>query len=145
MQLRRPLLAAITGTVLAFSPAAAAAPRAPTLKAPSEATIGSRLSVTAGDLRPGRYSLTLALNLSERDTSCVAQIGGTAKPTGSGRSITLAGKVPKTLSCYADPNKPLGTSPLTPGSYHLIVGETIAPAGWSATASFVRAALKVTR
>jgi hypothetical protein len=116
----------------------------PTVTAPAAASIGSRISIVASGLRPAKYAMTLSLNVSERNTACVAQISGDARPSGPKMQIKLAGKIPKRLSCYSEPNEFLGNDRLSPGTYHLIVGAPIAPAGWSSTASFVRVVVKIT-
>ncbi len=135
-----PLIGVLAVAGLAV-PAWAAAGR---LVAPRSAKVGAAVTVHASGLINGRYALTLVSDSHPtRGASCVARLSK-SKAT-SGGAVTLSGTIPRKLACYQGLATSLGAVPTAAGSYHLVVAEPTAPAGFDARGSFVRSALHVTR
>ena len=124
--------------------AAAAWAAGPRVLAPGSAKVGAAITVHASGLVRGSYALTLVSDSHPaRGVSCVARLSR-SRPAPHG-SVTLSGTVPRQLTCYQGLATSLGAVPTATGRYHLVVAEPTAPAGFDARASFVRAALHLTR
>lgn len=114
----------------------------PQIKAPSSAPIGGNVIVHASGLKHGTYALVLIADHAPIDgTSCVARLSHLAS-TSSGR-LVLRGMIPRKLKCYQGLSTLIAAVATPTGPYHLAVCDPIAPAGFSAAFSFVRAPLLV--
>jgi hypothetical protein len=141
---RASLAARLTAVLATVAPAASAWAATASMTAPSSARIGAAVTVHASGLIKGRYALTLVADFHPaRGASCVARI---APPLATRRgAVTLSGPIPRRLVCYQGLATALGPVPTTEGSYHLVVAEPVAPAGFTARGSFLRSALHLTR
>jgi hypothetical protein len=138
--LRRPLGLAVAALLLAPGPALAAA----RMTAPSRVGIGSRVTITAVGLRPGRYTLELvveALPGGASPTFCLARVGSAKRAVGG--KVAISGKLPKRLGCYTGEGALEGYATVHPGSYTLSLGVLLPPAGFSETGSFVKHSIRL--
>ncbi|HSZ69706.1 MAG TPA: hypothetical protein VK756_05025 [Solirubrobacteraceae bacterium] len=120
---------------LALSPALAWAKAA--MQAPTTATLGSRVTVSASGLKPGHYTLELgfeALPGGAGPTNCVATVGSATAHAGR---VTISGKLPTRLACYMGVGAVEGYQKAKPGTYDLTLGVSFHPNGFSETASFI--------
>ena len=135
-----PLIVGLAVGVLA-APAWAAVGR---LVGPKSAKVGAAVTVHASGLIRGSYALTLVADSHPaRGASFVARLSK-SQATRQG-AVTLSGTIPRKLVCYQGLATLLGAVPTAVGSYHLVVAEPTAPAGFDARGSFVRSAVHVTR
>jgi len=142
---RRPVASAVAAVgALALLPAVALA--AASMHAPSTAAIGSRITVRAGRLDAGRYTLVLAIETRVVDdtvTSCFARVGS-SRISVAGR-VTITGKLPTRLACYQGGRGPnLGHFNVRPGRYVLSLGVFMPPAGFAYNKSFVKRPIRLT-
>ena len=124
---------AVVGLFLTPAPALAAV----SMSAPATAKVGSRVTVRATGLKPGRYTLELAFEAlpgGASPTNCVGKVGS-ATPVG-GR-VRISGALPTRLGCYQGVGAVEGYVTAKPGRYHLTLGVSFAPNGFSDTASFI--------
>jgi hypothetical protein len=118
------------------------------MSAPATAKLGSRVTVRAAGLKPGRYTLELAIEAlpgvpgGAPPTNCVGKVG-TAKAVG-GR-VTISGALPTRLACYQGAGAVEGYQTAKPGSYHLTLGVSFAPNAFSDTASYITHKIRLVR
>jgi hypothetical protein len=135
----RRLIALTVVALFALSGAALAA----ALGGPKKASVGDSVTGVGTKLKAGRYVLRLAADDTPQRTACVARIGKRTK-TVKGR-VSIAGAVPKRLTCWENDSVKLGTVKVKAGRYHLVLGVPDGPSGFSARKSFARHALKIVR
>lgn len=130
---------------LLIATAAACVPLASTAAAkPTAARVGDTVTVSAHDLKPGRYSLTLvADDRPTKRSACVARLTGRRRATAG--SVRLRAEIPRRLTCWENNKVKLGTVKVTPGAYHLVVGVPDGPSGFDVDHSLFRRALRVKR
>lgn len=131
--MRRVVSAAAVSLLLLPATALAAA----SLSAPSTAALGSRVTIRAAGLKPGRYTLELAVEVlpgGSSPTSCVGKVGSA---TAVGGRLTISGALPRRLACYQGVGAVGGYETVKPGTYHLTLGVPFAPNGFSNSASFI--------
>jgi hypothetical protein len=128
--------------LLLLIPASAFA--AASMASPATARIGSRVTVRAAGLKPGRYTLELVFEAfpgGASPTNCVAKVGSA---TSVGGRVTITGTVPSRLACYQGVGAVEGHVAARPGNdYHLTLGVSFAPNGFSGRASFVTRKVRV--
>jgi hypothetical protein len=130
--------------VLALGLAAPSALAAATMSAPADAKVGSRITVNASGLKPGHYTLELAVEVlsgGASPTNCVGRVG---TATAVGGHLRIAGKLPGRLGCYQGVGAAGGYETTTPGNYHLSLGVSFAPNGFSGSGSFVMRKIHLT-
>ncbi|HTX08303.1 MAG TPA: hypothetical protein VME22_06805 [Solirubrobacteraceae bacterium] len=113
-----------------------------TMTAPSHARVGARITVRADGLKPGRYTLLLAVQLSssgESPTDCSARVGAASAPAGS---LTISGKLPRRLACRMGEGPLEGYVSVRSGKYVLSLGILLPPAGFRG-GSFVKRTIKL--
>jgi hypothetical protein len=91
----------------------------PHVRTPATAASGTKIHVTANDLRLGDY--TLALYGRDRPTSrfCQARIAGVNYPLSA---IDFTARLPVRLPCFSlATGAPAGSAPVRPGLYALII------------------------
>lgn len=124
-----------------LTPRAATAAR---MSAPSRARIGSRITVRASGLKPGRYTLLLARQLLIRGSSptiCSASVGSAQARAGA---LTISAKLPRRLSCRTGQGPVEGHTSVRPGSYVLSLGILLPPAGFRG-GSFLKRTIRLVR
>jgi hypothetical protein len=109
-----------------------------TIHAPTSARVGAHIVVSATGIKPGHY--TVLIERVAEPTSCLAAIGSANSLRGK---LTVSGPVPARLSCHLGQNTSFGTVHVTSGSYLLVVGELIPPAGFNQNASFAKTRIKL--
>jgi hypothetical protein len=90
----------VSAVALLLLPATALA--AARMTAPSHAAVGSRITVSANGLKPGRYTLELVVEVlpgGASPTFCLARVGVAAKQAQGGK-VTISGKLPARLGCH---------------------------------------------
>jgi hypothetical protein len=115
------------------------------MSAPTTAKLGSRVTIRATGLTPGRYTLELAIEAlrgGASPTNCVGKVGS-ARSVG-GR-VKISGALPTRLSCYQGVGPVEGYQIAKPGRYHLTLGISFAPNGFSNTASFITHEIRLVR
>jgi hypothetical protein len=130
--------------VIALGLTAPSALAAATMSAPTAAKVGSRITVSASGLKPGHYTLELAVEVlpgGALPTSCVGRIG---TATAVGGHLRIAGKLPNRLACYQGVGAAGGYETTVPGNYHLSLGVSFAPNGFSGSGSFVMRKIHLT-
>ena len=130
--------------VIALGLTAPSALAAATMSAPTAAKVGSRITVSASGLKPGHYTLELAVEVlsgGASPTSCVGRIG---TATAVGGHLRIAGKLPGRLACYQGVGAAGGYETTVPGNYHLSLGVSFAPNGFSGSGSFVMRKIHLT-
>jgi hypothetical protein len=144
LRLDRSCAVVVAAGALALTPASALA--AATLKAPTTARVGSRITVTARGLRPGRYSLFLELTVlappGVSATGCLAKIGAGTRAV-DGR-VTISGPLPKRLGCHQAEGPTEGYVTTKAGRYALDLGGFLPPAGFGGNETFIRRAIRLT-
>lgn len=121
--------------LLALIPAVALA-RA-SMSAPSTAAVGSRVTIRASGLKPGHYTLALAIEVlpgGAAPTNCVGNVGSATAHNGR---VTISGALPTRLGCYMGVGAVEGHKTAGPGSYDLTLGVEFHPNGFSLKGSFV--------
>jgi hypothetical protein len=124
------------------APSALAA--ATTMSAPAAAKVGSAITVSATGLKPGHYTLELAVEIlpgGASPTNCVGRVGTATAVAGH---LRIAGKLPRHLACYQGVGAAGGYKTTTPGNYHLSLGVSFAPNGFSESGSFVMRKIHLT-
>jgi hypothetical protein len=117
---------------------------AATMTAPSRAPVGSRITVHAGKLKPGRYTLLLAVQLPTHGaspTSCSAPVGSARAHAGM---VTISGKLPRRLACRMGEGPVEGDVSVRPGKYVLSLGILLPPAGFRG-GSFVKRTIQLVK
>ena len=113
--------------------------------APATVPVGSRITVRANGLEPGRYTLQLvqivAAPTTTAATGCSGRIGS-ATATASGR-VTITGALPTRLACRTGAGPVEGQIMAAPGHDLLELG-VIVPPGIFGQGSFVRQPILVT-
>jgi hypothetical protein len=130
--------------VLALGLAAPSALAAAWMSAPAAAKVGSHITVSASGLKPGHYTLELAVEVlpgGASPTNCVGRVG---TATAVGGHLRIAGKLPGHLACYQGVGAAGGYKATTPGNYHLSLGVSFAPNGFSESGSFVMRKIHLT-
>jgi hypothetical protein len=130
--------------VLAAFPATAFASTVATMTAPSRAAIGARIMVHAAGLKPGRYTLLLAVQLptqGETTTDCSARVGSAQARAGK---VTISGKLPTRLACRIGEGPLEGHISVHAGKYVLSLGILLPPAGFRESGSFVKRTVHLT-
>ncbi len=130
--------------VLALGLAAPSALAAARMSVPAVAKLGSRITVSASGLKPGHYTLELAVEVlpgGASPTSCVGRVG---TATAVGGHLRITGKLPGRLACYQGVGAAGGYKTTKPGNYHLTLGVSFAPNGFSGSGSFVMRKILVT-
>jgi hypothetical protein len=139
---RRVVLLAVLGLALVPATALAAA----TMTTPRTAKLGSRITVTASGLKPGSYSLWLALEVlpgGAAPTICSGKIGATVRPVDG--KVRITGTLPSLLGCYMGVGQ-VGRRRTTPGdNYHLTLGDSFHQNGFDENKSFVTHIVRLTR
>jgi hypothetical protein len=119
---------------------------AATLTAPSTARVGGRVTVSARDLKPGRYRLFLEFTAlapaGVSATGCLAEVGSAA--TAVGGRVTISGVLPKRLGCHQAEGPTEGHVTTTAGRYALDFGGFLPPAGFKTSQTFIRRAIRLT-
>jgi hypothetical protein len=121
--------------LLLLIPASALA--AASMASPAMARLHSRVTVRAAGLKPGRYTLVLAIEVlpgGASPTNCVGKVGSETSVRGR---VTITGTLPSRLACYQGVGAVEGHDFVRPGNYHLSLGVSFAPNGFSGRASFV--------
>jgi hypothetical protein len=130
--------------ILALGLGAPSALAAATISAPAAAKAGTRITVSASGLKPGHYTLELAVEIlpgGASPTNCVGKIG---TATAVGGRVRITGKLPGRLACYQGVGEAGGHEATKPGNYHLTLGVSFAPNGFSGSGSFVMRKIRVT-
>jgi hypothetical protein len=131
----------VAAAVAGSTPAALAA--AVLLRAPRSARRAEVVTVAASHLITGAYALTLVSDSHPANgVSCVARLSSTRSTIGG--AVKLRGTVPARLTCYQGSAISLGRIATATGAYHLVVAEPTGPAGFDASGSFARSALRIT-
>ena len=115
---------------------------AATMTAPSRARIGARITVRATGLKPGRYTLLLAVQLPTGGvdtTSCSAPVGSARARAGK---VTISGTLPRQLACRIGEGPLEGHDSVRPGKYVLSLGILLPPAGFRG-GSFVKRTIQL--
>ena len=131
--MKRVVGVAVAGLFLLPTTAVAAA----SMSAPATASLGSRVTVRAVGLKPGRYTLELAVEVlpgGNSPTNCVGTVGSA---TAVGGRLSISGALPRRLACYQGVGAVGGHVTARPGTYHLTLGVRFAPNGFSNTGSFI--------
>jgi hypothetical protein len=141
---RRSAAAAVAVGAIGLTPSAALS--ASTLKAPSTARVGGRITVSASGLKPGRYRLFLEFTAlapaGVSATGCLAAVGASAiAVTGH---VTISGVLPKRLACHQAEGPTEGYVTTRAGHYALDFGGFLPPAGFKSSQSFIRRAIRLT-
>jgi hypothetical protein len=116
----------------------------PTLTAPSRARVGARITAHAAGLKPGRYTLLLAVELGgggSSPTTCSARVGS---EQARGGAVTIRGKLPSRLACRIGEGPVEGYASVRPGRYVLSLGILLPPAGFSG-GSFVKRTIRLVK
>jgi hypothetical protein len=119
--------------------------RRPSLSAPLTAAIGSRITVRASRLEPGRYTLVLAIVtqvVNDMVTSCFARVGSSQAAV-AGR-VTITGTLPGRLVCYQGTLVKSGYFKVRPDRYVLSLGIFTPPAAFAYNKSFVKRGIRLT-
>jgi hypothetical protein len=130
--------------VLALALTAPSALAAARMSAPAAAKIGSHITVSASGLKPGHYTLELAVEVlpgGASPTNCVGRVG---TATAIGGHLRITGKLPGRLACYQGVGAAGGHKTTTPGNYRLSLGVSFAPNGFSESGSFVMRKIHLT-
>ena len=100
--------------------AIALARQGPKVQTPASAAPGTKIHVTAKDLRLGDYSLALyGRDRTSSSRFCQARIAGVDYPLSA---IDFTATLPLRLPCFSSVNAaPAGSAPVTPGVYALII------------------------
>jgi hypothetical protein len=115
----------------------AAASAATSMRAPGTAKVGARVRVRAAGLKPGRYTLVLAIEVlpgGAAPTNCVGKVGSARAVDGR---VTISGLLPTRLACYQGIGAVEGHQTAKPGRYQLTLGVSLAPNAFSLRASFI--------
>lgn len=107
------------------------------MNSPATAKVGSRVTVRAVGLKPGHYTLELAIEVlpgGASPTNCVGRVGSATAVHGR---LKITGALPTHLACYQGVGSAGGGEAMSPGKYHLTLGVSFAPNGFSNTASFI--------
>ena len=144
---RAPIAIAVATIVLGPAPSVAGGTTAPaSLTAPAAARLGSRVTVHAIDVDPGRYRLfleyTLLAPVGVTPTGCLAPIGGAVTAV-RGR-VTISGRLPRRLACHQAEGPVLGHLTVHAGRYALDFGGFLAPAGFTVGQTFIKRAIRLT-
>jgi hypothetical protein len=132
----------LSAVALLLLPATALA--AARMTAPSHAAVGSRITVSANGLKPGRYTLELVVEVlpgGASPTFCLARVGAAKRAQGG--KVTISGKLPARLGCHMGEGILEGFVPARPGKYTLSLGVLLPPAGFSETGSFVKHSIRL--
>jgi hypothetical protein len=107
------------GVLLVLGAVAVAKVR-PVMTAPKAGTLGGIVHVTAQNLKPGRYSLTLfARKAPNNNDFCQIRLATARRP---GTSVSFSARIPKRIPCYSGfPGSSRGSIKTTPAKYDLIV------------------------
>jgi hypothetical protein len=134
------LLVAI-GVLLVLAAVAVAKPK-PAMTAPRTGTGGGIVHVTAQNLKPGRYSLTLfAHKAPTRNDFCQIRLAIAPR---LGTSVAFSARIPKRIPCYSGfPGSSRGSIKTTPGKYDLIVAVRQGTSFFGSY-SYVRRTIKIT-
>lgn len=114
------------------------------MRAPRTAAIGSRITIRASGLKPGRYTLELgfeALPGGAAPTNCVGRVGAATAHAGR---VTISGRLPTRLACYMGVGAVEGYVTAKPRLYDLTLGVSFHPNGFSNSASFIIRKLRLT-
>lgn len=156
MRYLRPLIAVVVlvgfpAAALASTPATQSQKRAlmkaaaaSTMSAPSRAPVGARITVHAKRLKPGRYTLLLAVALQTGGASpisCSARVGSALARAGT---VTISGKLPSRLTCRMGEGSVEGHVSVHPGKYVLSLGILLPPAGFRG-GSFVKRTIQLVK
>jgi hypothetical protein len=139
--MKRVVITALVSLLVIPAVACAAA----SIRAPSKAKIGSRVTATATGLKAGRYTLELAVEAlpgGASPTNCVGKVGSARAVSGR---LTISGKLPTRLACYQGVGTVGGYETAKPGRYDLTLGVSFAPNGFSNTASFIIHKIRLVR
>jgi hypothetical protein len=121
--------------------AIALARRGPNVHSPATARRGTKIHVTAGDLRLGDYALTLyGRDPSGASRLCQARIAGAHFPLSA---IDFTARLPLRLPCYSDAGTPAGFTAVTPGRYALIISVPQGT-GFNPRLSYISRPLRIT-
>jgi hypothetical protein len=93
----------------------------------TQATVGGTVTVSAGLVDPGPYTLSVADLHPSTATICAAKLAGPKRAVRG--SIKLTGKVPTSLGCYSSDGSLLTRVKLTPGTYTLFLCQSDGPTG----------------
>jgi hypothetical protein len=123
---------------------AAIAASATTMRAPAKAKLGAQIKITAAGLKPGHYTLELAIEAfpgGASPTNCVGKVGAATAHAGR---LTITGNLPTRLACYQGVGAVEGYETAKPGTYDLTLGVRFHPNGFSPNASFIIRKIRLT-
>jgi len=118
---------------------------ATSMSAPATAKLGSVVKIRAAGLKPGRYSLVLAIEVlpgGAGPTNCVGTVGSAAARAGE---VAITGALPRRLGCYMGVGAVEGYRNTGPGKYHLTLCVQFHPNGCSDSASFLLRKIRLIR
>jgi len=115
----------VVALVPACALAAGAFADAPFAGGQTVTTVGGTVTIGAGIVDPGPYTLSIADLHSSKATICAAKIAGPKRAVKG--NIKLTGKVPTSLRCYSSDGTLLTRVKLTPGTYTLFLCQSDGP------------------
>jgi hypothetical protein len=136
--------ATAAGLTMLLLPATAVA--AARLTAPATAPVGSRIVAHGSGLKPGSYTLVLAVTaLAPKGvlpTVCSADVSSAV--TARDGKVTVAGRLPARLACRQGAGVVAGYRKVKPGRYVLTLGVEDGPNVLDIDASFVKRRIRLT-
>ncbi len=102
----------------------------------TQATVGGTVTVSAGFVSSGPYTLSLADLHPSKATICAAKLAGPKRA--SMGDIKLTGKVPTSLGCYSSDGSLLTRVKLTPGTYTLFLCQSTGPTGCNGSRTVIK-------
>lgn len=114
----------------------------PNVHTPATAALGTRIRVTASDLKLGDYSLTLyGRDRTASSGFCEARITATDYPL---TAIDFTATLPTRLPCFSIATATrAGSAPVTPGRYALIIS-VARGTGFDSRRSYISRTLRIT-
>lgn len=90
------------------------------MTAPSSASVGDKVKVTAKNLKKGKYTVRLyAVKVPNKNWACAATIAAAKR---SATSSSVSGKIPAKVGCYSGfPSSSEGSIKVKPGAFKLVV------------------------
>jgi len=102
----------------------------------TQATIGGTVTVSAGLVSPGPYTLSLVEPHPTKATTCAAKLAGPKRAVKG--HIKLTGTVPTSLRCYSSDGTLLTRIKITPGTYSLFLCQADGPTGCNGSKTVIK-------
>jgi hypothetical protein len=117
----------VGAVLLACAFAAGAYADVPLSSGSVQATVGGTVTITAGLVDPGAYTLTLTDPNPDHGTICAAKLAGPAKAIKG--KIKLTGRVPTSIACYSSDGSLLTHVKMAAGTYTVFLCQADGPTG----------------